>query len=80
MWNVYILKSESTGRFYKGSTEDLDVRLKSHNAGKVKSTMAFRPWVVHYSESFEDKADALKRERFLKTRSGWRWLKRSNII
>jgi putative endonuclease len=79
-WTVYILKSDETVRYYKGSCEEIEKRLANHNSGKVKSTKAFKPWSLHYSEVFESKSDALKRERFFKTRSGYRWLKSENII
>jgi putative endonuclease len=62
---AYILKSEKTGRYYYGSTSDLEQRLKNHNSGKVKSTKSGRPWVIHYYETFESKEEALKRELFL---------------
>ena len=76
---VYILKSANGARYYKGSSADPDARLAEHNAGKVRSTQTYRPWSLHYCESFENKTEALKRERFFKTLSGYRWLKRNGI-
>jgi putative endonuclease len=48
MFYVYILKSKTSKRIYKGTTSDLKVRLKQHNAGKVMSTKAYRPWLLVY--------------------------------
>lgn len=79
-WTVYIIKSPEKGLYYKGCSEDFDKRLVEHNAGRVASTKHARPWVEHYTEKFETKTDALKRERYFKTRSGYRWLKQHGII
>jgi predicted GIY-YIG superfamily endonuclease len=44
---VYILQNESgTKHFYTGFTEDLQDRLKMHNAGHVPHTIKFRPWRI----------------------------------
>lgn len=39
---VYILKC-SNGRFYVGSTQDMDVRLTEHKTGRVKATKNLLP-------------------------------------
>ncbi|HVO72640.1 MAG TPA: GIY-YIG nuclease family protein, partial [Ignavibacteriaceae bacterium] len=57
MYFTYILKSEflpaeSYKRFYHGHCENLIERLKRHNSGKVRSTKAYRPWVIHYFEQY----------------------------
>ncbi|NDC41682.1 MAG: hypothetical protein EBZ77_09055, partial [Chitinophagia bacterium] len=39
---TYILKSETHQRRYIGSCEDLDIRLKKHNDGKVRSSKPYR--------------------------------------
>src|SRR5271168_1373428 len=39
---LYILKSESTGRFYIGQTQDVSERLTYHNANYSKSLKAAR--------------------------------------
>jgi len=44
MFYFYILKSEKTGKYYVGSTENFENRLKMHNFGKVKSTKNSKPW------------------------------------
>ena len=76
---AYILKSLATGEFYKGSCENLQRRIGDHNRGKVRSTKSKRPWVIHYSEEFETRLEALERERFFKSRSGWRWLEQAGF-
>ena len=59
---VYILYSESADRYYIGSTADIQQRLLKHNSGGNTSTKPFRPWKVVYTESYENRSAALKRE------------------
>ncbi len=75
MYYVYVLYSDSSGRFYKGMTDSLELRLKEHNAGKTKSTKAFTPWRIVYTEEFDTREEARDREKYLKTAAGRRWLK-----
>ena len=70
MFYVYILESLTNERHYVGHTEDMKTRLQRHNTGKVKSTKAFMPWRLVYSESFISKQDAYKRERQIKSYKG----------
>ena len=79
-WTAYIIKSLSSGGYYKGSCEDISQRLHDHNAGRVKSTKSGRPWALHYNETLLSKTEALRRERFFKSRTGYRWLKDHDII
>jgi putative endonuclease len=76
---VYVLYSASRGVHYKGSCADVERRLADHNAGRVRSTKNGRPWVLHHCEAFGSKTEALRRERFLKTRSGYRWLRAQGL-
>ena len=77
---AYILQSESYGTYYYGSAEDLEIRLKRHNAGKVRSTKAKRPWRLHYKEPFRTRSEAYKRELFFKSVGGYKFLKERGII
>ena len=65
MYYAYILKSMKDGKYYYGSTKNLEERLKIHNLGKVKPTKGRRPFIIHYFESFETRSEAQKREYFL---------------
>ncbi|MFN6380309.1 MAG: GIY-YIG nuclease family protein [Flavobacteriales bacterium] len=79
-FHVYILQSLKDGKYYYGFTEDLDTRLSFHNEGLVRSTKSRRPLVLHYSESFVTKREALKREKYFKSISGYNWLKARGVI
>lgn len=74
---VYILYSESKNNFYTGSSRknDSKVRLKSHNSGKVKSTKSGRPWTLIHIEKYFIYKEARKREIFLKSGMGRKWIK-----
>jgi putative endonuclease len=76
MYFVYVLRSASSGRLYKGFCSDLEKRLSEHNSGKTKSTRPFIPWEIVYFERIESIKDAIKREKFLKTSAGRRYLKK----
>ena len=77
---AYILKSQKDNRYYYGSTNDLEDRLRRHNAGEVKSTKERRPLDLHYFEKFDSRSEAFQREHFFKSISGYQWLKENNII
>ena len=64
---VYVLRSESSGRFYIGCAEDPLARLSEHNRGQTKSTRGRGPWLLVYQEQFNTLAGALARERQLKS-------------
>ena len=79
MFYAYILKSVKDSGYYYGSTSNLDNRLKTHNAGKVRSTKGRRPWKLHYIEKYESRSEAVEREMFFKTIDGYNWLKSQKI-
>lgn len=67
MYFVYILECADL-TLYIGSTNNIEKRITAHNSSKTgaKYTKARRPVILKYSESFETKSDALKREHELK--------------
>ena len=67
---VYVLESQSSGRRYVGHTKDVDHRVWWHNAGHNVSTRKRGPWRIVLSEELRTRAEAMKRERFLKTGRG----------
>ncbi len=72
---VYVLKSESSVRTYVGHSKDIKNRVAEHNSGKSKATRGKDPWKLVYSEEFETRAEAMKREKHFKTQIGRLWLK-----
>ena len=63
---VYVIKGESTGRYYVGSTGDLPDRLRRHNANRSAATRNRGPWRVVYTEEFISRQEAANRERAIK--------------
>jgi putative endonuclease len=78
MFTLYILYSESSDRFYVGYTNELERRLSEHNRKKGKFTDAGIPWKLAYYEIFENKKDAMRRERFIKSQKSKSYIK--NLI
>jgi len=71
---VYILLLRNN-KLYTGSTGDLRNREKAHRNGLVISTKNFRPVKLIHYEAYLEKRDALRRERYLKTTEGKRFLR-----
>ena len=63
---AYIVRC-ADGTLYAGWTNDLNERVKTHNTGKgAKYTRSRLPVELVYSEEFETKEDAMRREWQLK--------------
>ena len=75
MHYTYLLLSSRDNRFYTGCTNDLKKRVLAHNAGQVPSTASRAPLELIYYEACLNRDDALRRERFLKTGKGKRFLR-----
>lgn len=76
-----LLCSDKT--FYTGTSNDVEKRVATHNAGKgAKYTKTRRPVKLMYTEELENKSQALKREIAIKklSRSQKEKLLKSNGI
>lgn len=67
---IYILQSEKDGKTYTGYTSNLPLRFEAHQAGEVPSTKHRRPLKLIYFEGCLNQADAVKREKYLKSNYG----------
>jgi putative endonuclease len=74
MYCVYILRSTVTHRYYTGSTDDLHNRFNDHNTGQVKSTKNGIPWKVVHTEFHKTRAEAMRKEKYIKSRGAKRYL------
>ena len=63
---VYIIESEVDGTYYIGSSADPSKRLEKHNSPHKGFTGRKQPWKLVYTETYETKTEAIKRENFLK--------------
>lgn len=64
---MYILKNEETDRYYIGSTNNLERRLKQHKAGLTRTTRILKTYDLVYIEDFSNIFDARNREKQLKS-------------
>ena len=71
---MYVLISDE-GYRYTGMTQDLDLRLKQHNDKSLSFwTKRGSNWRIVYKEKFCSRAEAIKKEKWLKTGVGREWL------
>jgi putative endonuclease len=64
---VYILQSERNGRFYVGSTDNVERRFSEHQNGIVRSTRNLRPWLLKFFKEYKSLTEARKVEYKLKS-------------
>ena len=76
MYKVYVLKSLSAAKSYTGITDNIERRIVEHNSGKHFYTKRYTPWRVLYTEELLDRVAARKREKYLKSASGRRFLEK----
>ncbi|MFH1398443.1 MAG: GIY-YIG nuclease family protein [Candidatus Omnitrophota bacterium] len=65
VYYVYVLKNDQ-GRYYMGSTKDIELRLRQHNQNSVRSTKNKGPFKLVYKEIFGTRTEARKRENQVK--------------
>jgi len=75
MQYVYVLKSIKDGMNYVGYTKNLKLRFEKHQKGLVSSTKNRRPLELIYYEACKSQEDATRREKYLKTIYGKRYIK-----
>lgn len=71
---VYVLESLKDNQKYVGFTTNLKKRLQEHQKGLSFSTKPRLPMKLIYCEACLNKEDAIRREEYLKTTRGRRFL------
>ena len=71
---TYILESLMDKKLYIGYTHDLRKRIEEHKKGKSSPTKTRLPLMLIYYEACLNETDAKRRERYLKTTKGRRFL------
>ncbi len=80
MYYTYLLENQNDKSWYIGYSSDLKRRLAQHQSGQGgKTTSKKDKWVLIYYEAYLNKKDAEGRERFLKSGSGRKYLKKQLI-
>lgn len=72
---VYVIKSDKDGRLYVGMSRFVEQRLTQHNKGMTASTRFYKPWKLLFFEEYENRTEARKREKYLKSGSGKEFIK-----
>ena len=75
MFTVYAIRSEVRSYIYVGMTGNLKRRLGEHNRGENRSTKAYKPFVLIYTETFETRVEAREKEKYFKSGIGKEFLK-----
>ncbi|MFQ6082945.1 MAG: GIY-YIG nuclease family protein [Candidatus Aminicenantia bacterium] len=75
MYYTYVLISTKDGKFYTGTTRNLKKRFEEHNKGIVHSTKHRKPFDLIYYEACLCIEDAFRREKYLKSGKGKRYLR-----
>ena len=70
MFYVYILKSLRDGKYYIGHTKNLQQRIEDHNREKSPGIKARAPFVFIYQETYPSRAQAMQREKQIKSYKG----------
>ena len=77
MYYVYLIRSISNPtQIYTGFTGNLTQRLEYHNTGKSLYTKNYMPWKLIAYFAFEAKEKATDFEKYLKTGSGYEFIRR----
>ncbi len=73
-FTVYILYSKAIDQYYVGQTEDLADRLHRHCSGYSQSTKKATDWVLYHQEEYATRAEAMQRERYIKSRKSRKYI------
>ena len=74
MYYVYVLCSKQIDRYYVGQTDDIGKRVQSHLSGISKYTSIANDWIEVYSEVFETRKEAIKRENEIKEKKSRKYI------
>jgi len=78
MYYIYVIESESTGKYYIGHTDNIERRLYEHNNSlNISYTSKYRPWKIKaVFEVSGDRGVAIKAEKFIKKQKSKIFLER----
>ena len=66
-FTVYILFSPTKNKYYIGYTGDeIEERIRKHNTNHKGFTGGIGDWIIKYTELFNTKTEAIKREKEIK--------------
>ena len=59
MYYLYLIESETSGKYYIGQTADLQRRLEDHNGNKKKYTKEKGSWILIGYKTFNSRGEAV---------------------
>lgn len=71
----YVLFSKESGSFYYGYFDDLEKVLEMHNSDQIAPTKGKGPWVLLFSESYDNRMRAIRQSSFYRSVKGQRFLR-----
>ena len=81
---VYIIQSESSGRYYCGQTSNVEQRIRQHNDPEYKLSKTTKrfvgPWKLIWSQLCVNRSKATQLERKIKKNGISRYLKRKGEL
>ncbi|MDD3066414.1 MAG: GIY-YIG nuclease family protein [Candidatus Gracilibacteria bacterium] len=66
MFYTYIIHSEIKNKYYIGYTSNITERIRKHNSKSTQTTKVISDWKLAYSEEYNSKTEAIKREKQIK--------------
>ncbi len=75
MFYTYILNNPLTDRYYIGSTNNIDRRIKQHSKGYTRTSNILKTFKLVYTEEFETVKEARDREKQLKSYKSKKYIK-----
>ena len=76
MYYTYVLLNTKEKKLYLGFTQDLKIRMELHRQGFLRNEKNSTSLILIYLEACMDKKDAMRRDRFLNSFLGKRYLKK----
>jgi putative endonuclease len=81
---VYILQSQSSGRFDRGQTDNLNRRIRQHNdpfyTGATSTNRFAGPWRLGWSKELSSRSEAMVLEKKIKKCDAQRFLENSPVL
>lgn len=75
MYYGYTIKSLTRIYIYVGLTDNIERRIEQHNKGQNRSTKAYKPFKLIYTEAFKTRKEAREKEIYLNSGIGKEFLK-----
>jgi len=77
---VYIFYRSSLGKFYVGSTDNVERRIDQHNSGRSNFTSKGIPWKLIAKIECKSRSDAMGLEIQIKKRGIKRYLQDNHLV